>query len=80
MVKTYKMTIAGCERELPLCSVNDNLDIAAFIMFGDVEVTVKSAAELLKLAPEHDILISAEGSQGLYARPDKRQRAFDHDA
>ena len=60
MVKTYKMTIAGCERELPLCSVNDNLDIAAFIMFGDVEVTVKSAAELLKLAPEHDILISAE--------------------
>ena len=60
MVKSYKMTIAGCERELPLCSVNDNLDIAAFIMFGDVEVTVKSATELLKLAPEHDILISAE--------------------
>ena len=40
-METYKMTIAGCERELPICKVNDNLSIAAFIMFGDVEVTVK---------------------------------------
>ena len=60
MAKTYKMTIAGCERELPLCEVNEHLDIAAFIMFGDVEITERSAAELLKICPEHDIVISAE--------------------
>ena len=42
MANTYKMTIAGCERELPLCPVNDHLDIAAFIMFGDVEITEKT--------------------------------------
>ena len=60
MSKTYKMTIAGLERELPLCEVNEKLDIAAFIMFGDVEITEKSAAELLKPCPEHDIVITAE--------------------
>ena len=60
MVKTHKMTIAGCERELPLCEVDEHLDIAAFIMFGDVEITEKSAAELLKIVPEHDVCISAE--------------------
>ena len=56
----YKMTIAGCERELPLCEVDEHLDIAAFIMFGDVEITEKAAAELLKVSPEHDIVITAE--------------------
>ena len=60
MSRTYNMTIAGCERELPLCEVDEHLDIAAFIMFGDVEITEKSAAELLKKAPEHDIVITAE--------------------
>ena len=60
MAKTYTMTIAGCERELPLCEVNEHLDIAGFIMFGDVEITEKAAAELLKKCPEHDIVITAE--------------------
>ena len=60
MSKTYKMTIAGRERELPLCEVDEHLDIAAFIMFGDVEITEKAAAALLKIAPEHDIVITAE--------------------
>ena len=60
MAKTFKMTIAGCERELPLCAVNDDLDIAAFIMFGDVEITEKCAEALLKIVPEHDIVITAE--------------------
>ncbi|MBQ6336417.1 MAG: adenine phosphoribosyltransferase [Ruminococcus sp.] len=60
MGRTFKMNIAGCERELPLCEVNAHLDIAAFIMFGDVEVTEKSAAELLKIAPKHDVVITAE--------------------
>ena len=60
MGKTYKMTIAGCERELPLCEVSEHLDIAAFIMFGDVEVTVASARELLRKCPDFDIIVTAE--------------------
>ena len=38
-MNTYKMKIAGLERELPICSVSDTLDIAAFVMFGDIEIT-----------------------------------------
>lgn len=60
----YTMNIAGLERDLPLCKVNDNLYIAAFIMFGDVEITVAAAKELLKRAPEFDVLITAE-SKGI---------------
>lgn len=60
MANTYKMTIAGCERELPLCEVNSKLDIAAFIMFGDVEITEKAAQALLKISPEHDVIVTAE--------------------
>jgi len=64
MNNTYKMKIAGVERELKLCPVTEDLYIAAFIMFGDVEITVNCARELLKRAPEHDIMITAE-SKGL---------------
>lgn len=56
----YKMRIAGLERALPLCRLNDDLQIAAFVIFGDTELSVAAAAELLKLAPEYDYLITAE--------------------
>ncbi len=59
-MSTYKMKIAGLERELEMFPVNDKLDIAAFIMFGDVEVTEKAASELLKVCPEHDVVVTAE--------------------
>ncbi|MBO4877156.1 MAG: adenine phosphoribosyltransferase [Ruminococcus sp.] len=64
MAGTYKMTIAGLERELPICPLNDKLDIAAFVMFSDVEITVKSAEELLKKCPDFDVIITAE-SKGI---------------
>ena len=57
---TYKITIAGLERELEFFPVSDKLDIAAFIMFGDVEITEASAKELLKICPEHDVVVTAE--------------------
>ena len=60
MKSHYSMKIAGLKRDLPLCRVNDELYIAAFIMFGDVEITKASAKELLSKAPEHDIMITAE--------------------
>ena len=59
-MNTYPITIAGLKRELPLCKVNDDLYIGAFIMFGDVEMTKACAAELLKKAPEYDIMLTAE--------------------
>ena len=59
-MKTYKMTIAGLERSLPICEVGEHLDIAAFVMFGDVEVTVAAAKQLLEKCPEHDIVVTAE--------------------
>ena len=57
---TYHINIAGVERDLIKYPVNDKIDIAAFILFGDVEVTEKAAAELLKRCPEHDVVVSAE--------------------
>ena len=56
----YTMNIAGCERNLPLCPLNENLMIGAFVIFGDQELTVASAKALLEIAPEYDYIISAE--------------------
>lgn len=56
----HEMTIAGLKRQLPLFKVADNLYIAAFIIFGDVEMTTAAAGELLKKAPEFDILVTSE--------------------
>ncbi|MCL1829155.1 MAG: adenine phosphoribosyltransferase [Oscillospiraceae bacterium] len=57
---TYEMDIAGLKRDLPLCRVSDDVYIGAFVIFGDVELTVHCATELLKRAPEYDYLISPE--------------------
>jgi len=56
----YSMNIAGLQRDLPLCPINDKLYIAGFVVFGDQELTVACARELLKVAPEYDYLITAE--------------------
>jgi len=64
MGMTYPMHVAGLTRDLPLCKVNDELYIGAFVIFGDVELTVACARELLKKAPEYDVLITAE-SKGI---------------
>ena len=64
MAEFYEMKIAGLDRKLKKCAVNDKLDIAAFIMFGDVEVTVESAGQLLAKAPAFDVILTAE-SKGI---------------
>ena len=56
----HKMTIAGLERELPLCPISDELMIGAFVIFGDPELTTACAQALLDRAPEYDYMISAE--------------------
>ena len=64
MTTTYTLHVAGLTRELPLCPIDENTQIAAFIIFGDVELTQACARELIARAPEHDILITAE-SKGI---------------
>lgn len=60
----YTLNVAGLTRELLLCPISDSLNIAAFILFGDVELTEKCAEALVARAPEHDVLITAE-SKGI---------------
>ena len=60
MRKTYTLHVAGLERELPLCPVNEKMDIAAFIMFSDVELTIACAKALLEKLPEFDVIVTAE--------------------
>ena len=60
MRKYYNMKVAGLDRALPICPLNDNISIAGFVIFGDPELTVASARELLARAPEYDYIITAE--------------------
>ena len=59
-MKAYKMTIAGVERALPLCPLNKDLYIGAFVIFGDPELTTAAAKALLEKAPAYDYIITAE--------------------
>lgn len=56
----YTLKIAGLERKLKMFSVSDSLDIAAFILFGDVELTEACAKALLEKAPEFDYIVTPE--------------------
>ena len=57
---TYEMTVAGVTRQLPLCPISDTTMIAAFVIFGDVELACACAAELLKIAPDFDYMVAPE--------------------
>ena len=59
-MKTYEMKIAGLTRHLPICPVNEHLDIAGFVILGDVEITVACAKALLEKCPEFDYIVTAE--------------------
>ncbi len=60
MSEYYNMKIAGLERSLEKFPVSDSLDIAAFIIFGDVELTVAGCKELLGKVPEFDVILTPE--------------------
>ena len=59
-MSVYTIDIAGMKRDLPICPLNDELSIGAFVMFGDVELTIHCASELLKKLPACDYLIAPE--------------------
>ena len=64
MDKYYTLKVAGLERQLPICPLNEKVFIAGFVMFSDVELTVACAKELIKKVPEHDVIVTAE-SKGI---------------
>lgn len=72
-METYKMKIAGLERELPVFPISDDLSIAAFILFGDAEITVASAKELLKKVPDFDYILTPEAKSIPLAHEMSRQ-------
>ena len=56
----YRMKVAGLERDLPICPLNENLSSAGFVICGDPELTVACARELLAKAPKYDYILTAE--------------------
>ncbi len=74
-MKYYKIKVAGLERDLPICRVSDGLYIAGFVIFGDQELTVACARELLKMAPDYDYIITAEAKGIPLAHEMARQRS-----
>lgn len=62
IMPVYPMDIAGLHRELPICKVTDDLYIGAFICFGDAELTVACARDMLAMleADSYDYLFTAE--------------------
>ena len=56
---TYRIQVAGLERDLPLCPISDKLKIGAFVIFGDTELTCACARRLATEAPAHDELMTA---------------------
>ena len=73
----YRMTIAGLERDLPICPISDELQIAGFVIFGDPNLTCACAEELLKRAPEYDYIITAESKGIPLAHEMARQHSDD---
>ena len=75
---TYEIDIAGMKQQLPLCPVTDDLYIGAFVMFGDVELTVHAAAELLKRVPEFDYIVAPEAKSIPLAYEMSRQSGINY--
>ena len=75
---TYDVDIAGVKRPLTLCPVTDDLYIGAFVMFGDVEITVHAAAELLKRSPAFDYIIAPEAKAIPLAYEMSRQSGIEY--
>lgn len=56
----YTMTVNGVKHDLPLCPLNDDVMIGAFVIFGNVELTCAAADGLLKIMPDCDYMVAPE--------------------
>ncbi|MCR5484775.1 MAG: adenine phosphoribosyltransferase [Clostridiales bacterium] len=77
-MKYYEMNIAGVDHKLPLCKLNDEIYIGAFVIFGHAKLTVAAAKALLEKAPEYDYLITAEAKGIPLAHEMARQNGDDY--
>ena len=59
-MNTYTLKVAGLTRELERFSVSERNEIAAFIMFSDVELTVECTKALLEKVGDFDVILTAE--------------------
>ena len=66
MAEYYTLQVAGLTRKLKRCRISDKLEIAAFILFSDVEQTVACAKELAEKCADcnYDYIMTAE-SKGI---------------
>ncbi|MCD8219391.1 MAG: adenine phosphoribosyltransferase [Ruminococcus sp.] len=64
MAEYYTLQIAGLTRKLKICPISDTLEIAAFILFSDVELTEACACALAARAPACDFILTVE-SKGI---------------
>ena len=66
MAEYYTLQVAGLTRKLKRCRISDKLEIAAFILFSDVELTVACAKELAEKCADcnYDYIMTAE-SKGI---------------
>ena len=77
MKEFYEIHVAGLTRQLPICPLNDKLSIAGFVIFGDPDLTCACARDLLKIAPAHDVIITAE-SKGIPLAHEMARQAGEH--
>lgn len=59
-MKTYSLTVAGVQRELPIIKVAKGLSIASFVILGDTELICASAPKLVEKLPPCDLIVTAE--------------------
>lgn len=59
-MKYYPITVANTKRELPICPLNENLQIAGFVIVGDPQLSENCARELSMKVPEYDYILTAE--------------------
>lgn len=66
MAEYYTLQVAGLTRKLKRCRISKKLEIAAFILFSDVELTVACAKELAEKCADcnYDYIMTAE-SKGI---------------
>ena len=60
MSEYYELKIAGLTRNLERFPISDKIDIAAFIIFGDVQLTLEGSKALLEKVTEFDFIITPE--------------------
>ncbi len=62
MAEYYTLQVAGLTRQLKRCRISEKLEIAAFILFSDVELTEACAKELAEKCKicNYDYIMTAE--------------------